>query len=499
MATPMLAPISIDQQPVAGVVAEGVVDLLEAVEVHEHHGCARRSSLEGGRHHLVEEGPVGQPGQGVVERLVLLAGGLPAQAVDEVAVLQGGPGVGGHGLEQLEVLGVEGAHVTEAVGDQEGPDHGRLAAKRDDQGVLALGCRHAVEEVLVPGGAGCQDGAAPPDGQQLQADGLVQAGGAGHEPPVRPERADRPLVGDAVLALVQQQDLCPLRPEQVGRLAEHDGQRLLRLVGAPHGTGEAVQELQPGVALAQRGVASETGVGEAEQHEQAPGGDRLMDDHGRRHQGERGVGQAGDGERPEDGGEHLTLDTSLVDRDGGDDGAAAQEAGDQDAGERGTHADQAEQVVPPEEGEVDGRSQGRLEGEVAQVEDELHAQLPAVQHESDGRPQQASRHQLPGRVQQQPEDQGQLGHRDRVDLPPELEVHDQALGDGKADDQGQQRVAAVGRDRRRAGQEVELEERGRPGEAGAESQHATCAGQDHPSDGLHLPPPITPFGRQGGD
>ena len=61
------------EQLVAGVVAEAVVDLLEAVEVDEQHGERRRAERSRPRERLVEpvaeERAVGETGQAVVERL----------------------------------------------------------------------------------------------------------------------------------------------------------------------------------------------------------------------------------------------------------------------------------------------------------------------------------------------------------------------------------------------------------------------------------------------
>ena len=73
------------QQQVAHVVAERVVDLLEVVEVHQHHhrGVAVAAS---GAERLVdavaEQLAVGQAGERVMQRLVLLRDRLPAAAVD---------------------------------------------------------------------------------------------------------------------------------------------------------------------------------------------------------------------------------------------------------------------------------------------------------------------------------------------------------------------------------------------------------------------------------
>ncbi len=66
---------------VAGVVAKGVVDLFEAVQVDQHHRhpALARGLPEGLGKLLDEQCPVGQARQGVVLGLVLADGGLLAQ------------------------------------------------------------------------------------------------------------------------------------------------------------------------------------------------------------------------------------------------------------------------------------------------------------------------------------------------------------------------------------------------------------------------------------
>ena len=62
-----------DEQGVADQVAEAVVDVLEAVEVHDHHRHAPRGPGPPGQGLLepvVEQGPVGQAGQRIVHGLV---------------------------------------------------------------------------------------------------------------------------------------------------------------------------------------------------------------------------------------------------------------------------------------------------------------------------------------------------------------------------------------------------------------------------------------------
>ena len=73
------------EQHVAVVMAERVVDLLEVVEVHDHHGRAAVAAL-GGAHGLLdavaEQHAVREAGERVVQRLVLLGDRLAAAAVD---------------------------------------------------------------------------------------------------------------------------------------------------------------------------------------------------------------------------------------------------------------------------------------------------------------------------------------------------------------------------------------------------------------------------------
>ena len=70
-----LQPVAdLQQEPVAGGVAEGVVDRLEVVDVHEQHcdGFAvALLALDGVQHAVAEQRPVREVGDGVVERLVL--------------------------------------------------------------------------------------------------------------------------------------------------------------------------------------------------------------------------------------------------------------------------------------------------------------------------------------------------------------------------------------------------------------------------------------------
>jgi len=73
------------QDLVAVVMAEGVVDLLEAIEVEQHHGQpvpGARGAVDGLLGARPEEHAVGQPGQRVVERQALRDEGLAPGALD---------------------------------------------------------------------------------------------------------------------------------------------------------------------------------------------------------------------------------------------------------------------------------------------------------------------------------------------------------------------------------------------------------------------------------
>src|SRR4051794_18931321 len=76
----------LDQDAVARAVAEAVVDELEAIDVDEQHRDATARGLGAAQRELEvveEQEAVGQPGQGVVQRLVVELA-LEARALDRV-------------------------------------------------------------------------------------------------------------------------------------------------------------------------------------------------------------------------------------------------------------------------------------------------------------------------------------------------------------------------------------------------------------------------------
>ena len=126
------------QQLVADRVAERVVDRLEVVEVQEEDRVVAPARGEQLAEPVEEERAVGQPGQRVVEGLVLEAALQLAQLGDEVleaVVLQRDARVVGQRAEERQVVAVEAADRA-AVGDEEGADDARLARERREHRAL---------------------------------------------------------------------------------------------------------------------------------------------------------------------------------------------------------------------------------------------------------------------------------------------------------------------------------------------------------------------------
>ncbi len=178
------------------MVAVEVVDGLEAVEVDEEDGQGAVVAPAGGQgliDAVVEQGPVGQAGQGVVEGLVLAE---PLQAGGEVAVLgqqgavgQGPPdgvdeGLGGHGLEEVAVHLADGGHGTfeRSLAGEEQDGQGGVALLEGLGQLQAVAVREQVVDDHQGGpvvgmegqglfGAGRADGGDPGRGQDGQEAG----------------------------------------------------------------------------------------------------------------------------------------------------------------------------------------------------------------------------------------------------------------------------------------------------------------------------------------
>ena len=90
------------QEFVAGLVAKGVVGVLEAVEVYEERGCGNAVAAGAGQHvvdPIEDQRTVGQAGQRVVQRLV-------ADLVEQAGIADRGCGLPGEAPEAINDLGV---------------------------------------------------------------------------------------------------------------------------------------------------------------------------------------------------------------------------------------------------------------------------------------------------------------------------------------------------------------------------------------------------------
>ena len=144
-----------DEQLVADLMAEAVVDELEVVEVEEQHDGA---SVRGGELRLDplgEQLAAGEPGQMVVGGAVLepvaVLGELP-DGLLEAVVLERDGRVVGQRLEQREVGGGELGDAPLAVGEHDRAEQALLAAERRQQQLAALAVAHPVAEHGARGG-----------------------------------------------------------------------------------------------------------------------------------------------------------------------------------------------------------------------------------------------------------------------------------------------------------------------------------------------------------
>ena len=115
------------QETVAGVVPEGVVDLLEAVEIDEQRRAVGAAPAGPGEHllHPVEDqGAVGEPGERVVQRLV-------ADALEQSCVPNRDRGLAREPAQPVGHVGVVAQalgpvdHVTDHEADRIAVDHDR--------------------------------------------------------------------------------------------------------------------------------------------------------------------------------------------------------------------------------------------------------------------------------------------------------------------------------------------------------------------------------------
>ena len=157
-----------DEQLVADLVAEAVVDALEVVEVEEEHDRAAVGAAERGLDLLGEQRAVGEPGErvvvGAVREAVAVLGELPHRLLEPV-VLERDRGVVGQRLQQRQVGGGELGDAALAVGERDRAEQRLLAGQRGEQQLAARGGAH-------PRG---EDRSGPSGAQQARAVALDRA------------------------------------------------------------------------------------------------------------------------------------------------------------------------------------------------------------------------------------------------------------------------------------------------------------------------------------
>ena len=158
--------------------------------------------------------PVRETGERVVQRVV-------AQPTDEHLVVQGDRGVVGDGLQQLQVVGREATHLTQAVMDGDGAHHAAVVAQRCEQRLAGMAHPQIVGAGLVV--ATQQQGFLRLEQLANDLAGLL---GLVRRQQLRPAAHAAPR-GNA--GLVEAHDLGGLAAQQVARLGEHTGQDVVRL------------------------------------------------------------------------------------------------------------------------------------------------------------------------------------------------------------------------------------------------------------------------------
>ena len=200
------------QEQVALLVPEGLVDLLEVVEVEDHDGRALGPAVgdvvQGRGQAAPQVLAVRQPGERVVQ-------GLVAQLTHELAVAQRDAGLVRDGLQQEDVVLVEAADVPDPVGHDQRADDAGLAAQRHHDRVAHAVAGQPPARLGVPGAAGHEQ--RRPLGHHLpEHPGVLGAGrvlGPG-EAPAGPE----PHAGDDAAVGGHERRRGPLGTQQFPRL-----------------------------------------------------------------------------------------------------------------------------------------------------------------------------------------------------------------------------------------------------------------------------------------
>jgi len=216
------------QQPVADRVAGAVVDLLEVVQVHQQHtDAAAAAGLAGQRllEPVAEQGPVGEPGEGVVQ-------GLVAELVFELLAVGDVAAVEHDALDRglAELAGQQRLHVAPGAVGTAQPPLGRQGHAR-----AGLGRRQHRRQLLVVVGVqqGCQAAANQTLG--LPAQQTLGAGAGVGDGGVRADDQDQ------VRAVLDQRAEVALPAGQLGGALGQFGGALLDLGVKLAGQGQVLQ------------------------------------------------------------------------------------------------------------------------------------------------------------------------------------------------------------------------------------------------------------------
>ena len=246
---------NLDEDPVAGLMAEGVVDLLEPVEIHQSDGDTRGCgavALEPLRRAVGEQDAVGQTGQRIVQCLVLALSGLVVEPHDQSAVLQSDAGVVRERREHPGVLSDEGVDVAQAV--RNGDEADQYVAL-DDRSEQRVACVQVGEH-----GSALRRLVVARDDQRLTIGGELIGEELGQPRRHRDPLRRVPGVVDHVAATrsgsAEQPELGPLGSEQILRLVQHRVEHLVGFAHTADEVGEVVEQAEALVSLPERAVSA---------------------------------------------------------------------------------------------------------------------------------------------------------------------------------------------------------------------------------------------------
>ncbi len=415
----------LDEEEVAVVVAERVVHVLEAIEVDEedrHLGAIGQQRVD----RLLDDLSVGEPGEAVVRRKVLVARALRLEAVDELDVAERDGGVERERAEERDVVGVER------------PDGATAIRNHERHGVRRIGRGQAGRDRLRVAVAGQLDRAVLQSSEEEGVRICVES--------IEDECVDRL---DVVVVRLTVDDDDPMAP---GRAAAEDPCGLgMQHLGRPrqqdrdHLTGEhrfaqllvqLVQALDLAVPRGHGRERAQEQDDEGPDTDHQPGG-RLVELHqgdDDERQGHVGQGrQHAEAEPAEEG----WLEAVLVDADRGRHDERAHEVGREHGRGEGKPAGRAEVQVGI--GELDDAGdRHHLDQVRGHVGDEAERRLASQHPERDHGRGEPAQHQQRWREEEQAEGERHRRERERVALAPELDRdgHDLAREEesGHADD-----------------------------------------------------------------